>query len=124
MVPEPQEQTGLATDLATLDSYIEEVQQTLHNYYDTESSHKGSGTLFTTQIAVERTIERYAEKATEIEQRYDDFEPTIEPEDPAYQYQRAKAEDIARIKNRTAYLQELHDHFPDEMEKFEGGPLY
>lgn len=124
MSSETQESLGLATDLATLDSYIEDVQQTLHNYYNTESSHKGSNTLFTTQIAVERKIERYAEKASAIEDVYDEFEMTVEPDNPSYQWHRAKAEDIARIKNRATYLEQLRDAFPEDMDDLHDLPLY
>lgn len=119
-----QESRGIGRDLEAVDSMIDDLQQTLHRYFNTEHSDKRGETLFVTETAVRRKIQRYSRDTERLLESYDPVEVTAEPGTPAYEYERALAEDITKLENRAAYLDELEDAFPDAMDELDGLPLY
>lgn len=119
-----QESHGIGRDLEAVDAMIDDLQQTLHRYFNTEYSDTSGRTLFVTETAVRRKIQRYAQDTERLLESYDPVEVTAEPGTPAYEYERALAEDITKLENRAVYLSELEDAFPDSMDEIEGLPLY
>ncbi|MDY6778906.1 MAG: hypothetical protein SVU32_09650 [Candidatus Nanohaloarchaea archaeon] len=114
----------VADDLDELDDKIEDVQQTMHNFYQTEHSSKREERIFTTEQGLERKIKKYAEQADDIASSYGEIEVTASPGERGYHWQRAVAEEIARIKNRAHFLQRLEDAYPDLNGLEDLPPLY